>query len=64
MKLVEIVGDRPAGKRVRLAADRGTLFDICTDGVSECNAELQVLELQSMYMEKYLLAYTADEDEG
>jgi len=61
MKLEEIVGDGPSGQRVKLVADRSVLFDFCTDGTSECNAKLDILELEDMYTEKYLLAYTADE---
>jgi len=61
MKLDKILGAGPAGQRIRLADGRNVLFDFCTDGISECNAELDVLELEDIYMEKYLLAYTADE---
>jgi len=62
MKLEEIINDiGPAGQRIKLAAGRHVLFDLCTDGVGECNAKLDVLELEDMYREKYLLAYTANE---
>jgi len=62
MKLEEIVGEEvPSGQRIKLAAGRSILFDLCTDGIGECNAELGVLELEDMYTEKYLLAYTVNE---
>jgi len=62
MRLKDIVGDTvPSGQRIKLAAGRSVLFDFCTDGTGECNGELGVLELEDMYTEKYLLAYTAHE---
>jgi len=51
----------PGGQLIKLAAGRSILFDFCTDGVGECNAELGVLEVRDVYTEKYLLAYTANE---
>lgn len=63
-RLDEILGDDvPGGQRIKLAAGRSILFDFCTDGIGECNAELGVLEVRDVYTEKYLLAYTVNEDE-
>jgi len=62
MKLEEILDDDvPGGQRIKLAAGRSILFDLCTNGIGECNAELGVLEVRDVYTEKYLLAYTANE---
>ena len=61
-RLDEILGDDvPGGQRIKLAAGRSILFDFCTDGIGECNAELGVLEVRDIYTEKYLLAYTVNE---
>ena len=61
MKLEEIINDNgPSGQRVKLAAGRHLLFDFCTGEIGECNAKLDILKLEDMYKEKYLLAYTAN----
>ena len=62
MWLEQIINDKtPSNQRIMLAAGRSVLFDLSTGGISKRNVKLDVLELEDIYTEKYLLAYPINE---
>ena len=62
MKLEDIADENmAAGQRIKLASGQSVLLDFCSDDIGECTTQLDVLELEDVYTEKYLLAFTAAE---